>query len=1632
MKKQGHKLLALLLAMALLLGLLPGAALAAEESATIVFSFSYDGDFVVRPTTLTVSAGEAAQYGIGEANSFPTVLDAVAAAHKQIYGAAFTADTASNYMNSQMQATLFGCGNANTYFGHYINGEYGDQFASEQSITDEDIVAVFDYSDNYSNAGFAKFLADSQFVSEISTSNGSVSLQLVSDDKPLSGVEIGVMNEDGTLSPNNLTATATTQADGTFTLHFTQNGTFYIMCHDFCGDMELYPAWCKVTVTGAISPDDISEYIRDDKAALTIGGLDSENNTVTNQLLLPSVGESGKTSIVWSSSNTEVISDNGRVVKGVDAATVTLTATITCGAYSDTRSFVVNVPAATDSELVHSAKAALEEAAPISPSQWNEDYTAAGDTNIVPVVQRLVDKAVAGITVGNTVISTNETCISSDGTITYPRSAKTFDVTFTLSRNEISENATVSVLVPRETETRQSIMDQSAEALAEGILGDNSSADNITSDLNFTQFSSVLDFYVKVDWTSSIPEAGKDYLDRYGSVTRPAYGKPDATFTLSPTLSWYTTMEEYMPSGYVGPIPEDKILSYPLTIKAYTEAEYQSGKTAVDTALAEFDVNSITYFSDKTVADLGAVTGSLMLPSVDGFSTSTVWSSGCPSVIEAPSYKTGRAVVHRPEIGTADATCTLTLTLTQNGYTNSRDIPVTVKALTQTEIDAANKNVKQVADALTFQVIKGKNTLASGVTEQLDLWKSATLNGTEIIWSKSSNALTGYRIEWTSSPQDIVDGYGNLTRPHSNTAVTLTAQVSSADDAYASPVTVHIPITVLADGVQNLLSTLLENISSSYVNSGFDPWIMMDMSAYADYAPDTAHKTSPAARQSYLNSAIEALSSSGCSDQTYAKEILALTSIGADPARLYPVNSNTSFSAVAGLNSVSHSTSVWSAPYTLAAYNQGDFQSERYETALVDALLDNQQADGSWKEFGTIDTTANAIAGLSFYAGDPAVDAAIQKAVTYLSGEQLEDGTFDEGDSGWPTVSNANSTAMVIVALAAVGINPADDARFVKNGYSVLDGLLSFALDDLSGFGRSDGSTLNASATEQGFRALVAAAQVISSGSAYQIYDFSAHELAPGRATGSGSPVTPSDPDTTSTITVTFSMKADTGYWISPKSVTVKEGSTVYHAFVEALKGTGITAVGAADGYVTSITNNGKTLGEFSNGKDSGWLYKVNGELPDISLTEYGISDGDVIVWYYTNDWTQDPSAGSFSGSSGSSSAESTTVIEPKSAVNGTSAKASVTEKEMTAAIEAVLEEESDSITIAPSGAEDAVQVSITLPVSSVKQMADETSAALVLETESGSVSLSHAALSSAAGQAKGNSLVITVERLTVKDAAHLADAVIPEQSVIAAVSVSSGGVKLTSFGGEKLTVSIPVGREPYENGKTYKVLVVGDDGAVESTSGKCVKSGGKLYVQVTATHLSTFIVTPQTIETPPFTDIEGHWAYDAITYVYQSGLMKGISADKFAPAGTVDRATLVTILYRLEGEPAVTSPVPFTDVTANAWYADAVVWASEAGIVHGVGEDRFAPSSNITREQLAAMLCRYASYQGYNISGTWDLSGYSDFDLISAWAAEAVGWANQQGLLTGKTTSILDPGGTASRAEAAAVLMRYIDYLAG
>ena len=403
-------------------------------------------------------------------------------------------------------------------------------------------------------------------------------------------------------------------------------------------------------------------------------------------------------------------------------------------------------------------------------------------------------------------------------------------------------------------------------------------------------------------------------------------------------------------------------------------------------------------------------------------------------------------------------------------------------------------------------------------------------------------------------------------------------------------------------------------------------WWAMDMGAYARAYPDKGVVLTEAAKQNYINAAITAIQSAGATDTTYDKAILALTANGVDATKLYPTaNSSTALNAITLLNKADKSTSAWSAPYTLAAYNQADFTgTQNYEQQLVEALLREQKADGSWDEWGTIDTTANVLAGLAFYAGDSRVKTAIDKAVDYLATQLGESGIYSDAFSG----PNANSTAMVIIGLTAVGVDPEKDARFSRNGLSVVEGLMSFALADNTGFGFTDNISYNDAATEQSFRALIALTQFRAAGKAFNVYDFSAGKTEPAYASGTGeTEKPPEEPTQGEDITVTVTISTPDGTWLS-KSVTVKKGSTVYHAFTKALEGSGITAVGAESGYIRSMTKGGVTYGEFTSGPNSGWLYKVNGRLPSLPLTQQAVADKDYVLWYYTSDWKTDPDAG--------------------------------------------------------------------------------------------------------------------------------------------------------------------------------------------------------------------------------------------------------------------------------------------------------------------------------------------------------------------------------------------------------------------
>ncbi|MBE7009967.1 MAG: DUF4430 domain-containing protein, partial [Ruminococcaceae bacterium] len=554
----------------------------------------------------------------------------------------------------------------------------------------------------------------------------------------------------------------------------------------------------------------------------------------------------------------------------------------------------------------------------------------------------------------------------------------------------------------------------------------------------------------------------------------------------------------------------------------------------------------------------------------------------------------------------------------------------------------------------------------------------------------------------------------------------------------------------------------------------------------------------------------------------------------------YPVNQNTPVDAVAGLNSVSHSSAIWTAAYTLLAYQQGAYSIGTQEADLVDALLDAQiDENGGWTAWETAeaDATGMAILALAKYYNDNAdVKNAVDKAVSYLSEVQLSNGGF-----GGTWGENANNSACVIMGLSAMGINPDTDIRFIKNGNSALDRLLDFALENNSGFVLNVGdTTINAYATQQGFPALIAAYQMIKNGTACNVYDFSGNSLTPGRATGKGTVTTPSAPSGDN-IRVTLTIKADTGYWLNNKSVTISgTGATVYHALIKALENSGITQEGAESGYVKSMTKGGSTLTEFDDGKDSGWMYKVNGALPNVGLTECEIDDGDKIVWFFTNDWTTVPgTTGSFVG-------------------KGTSSKKDTNEEE------------------------------------AKKEDAE---------------------------------------------------------------SLEKPAFKETTFADVK----------------------------------------------------------------------KDNWHYESVKYVYENNLMQGTD-NGFEPESKMSRSMLVTVLYRMAKPEEKANNHNFADVPEGQWYFDAVAWAAENNIVNGVSENKFAPDEDITREQMALIIYRFAKMQGYDVTNKADISSFIDTDDVSDWALDALSWANKTELVNGTSETTLSPKATATRAQVAAILMRFCE----
>lgn len=1399
------------------MSLLPIGVMAAD-SITVYASVVRNGEFVtgkdgsiIAHIPVTVNSQE------------PTIDNAFTALHETYY-----TDGTSGYRTTQMDkytaVTKF-WGVESEYVGYYNNNNFATGLA--ESVDDGAHLVLWFYQDTSWSDTYTYF---DKTTATVACGNALDLTLMQEGGTPLSDAIITVDGAE--------VSGMTTDAEGKVSLSFEEGGTYIVSAKS--ADSYIVSPVCIVTAIEEGKTD--AEYVAGDKEALSVSYTNGQN------ISLPKTGKSGKTGIEWTSDSISVDADTGIVTMPDEDIIVTLTAKIWCNDVWDTETFTIKILGRLNTAKTTIEANVLQPTEYTNITEWGFKYDSeTDDTNILTLASKIINDD--NITVGFAENFTATDIIADDGTITYPKDeAKEITLPLTLTFNEKSQQVNVNAVIPKHAQTKAEAIDSMKTAIIgymndPKVLGSNTSLDEVKTTLLlpggktsglYIIWTSNNENVIKVTGnpssSSSHPSGGKYEV----KINRPNVGEADATVTLTATLVYKTSSD----MCGAGPMPEESArqIAFDIVVPPVTLEEMQA---VLDNAVSDIKITD----KNGVVADLANIKDNLYFPSYEGYTTT--WSTNLPITIPEKGYD--KSTVTRP-VPIENASGTITLTLIKGETNISKSFDATVLAWTESELEAERAKLQKVADALTFDEIKNKNTDALAVTSNLYLRQSAKIDGDKVKFQTSNYGSYPYQIKWTITPTDIItfsNGTGKITTPLHNTELSLDAEISLKTSITGiDSIKKTIKIIVLGSRTANTaesLEALLDGIAAQTTDT--TNWeSFMAMGAYENVRP-SGSKLTDTAKQNMINNSLSSIFAENPSESAYSKAILNMQSIGINPKEIYPVNSNTPIDAVKGLNNISHSSAIWTAAYTLLSYQQGDYSIGTQEADVITAFLETQlDENGAWTSSETAEADATGMAILTladYYNKNALVKTAVDKAIHYLSEVQLDNGGF-----GGTWGENANNCACVIMGLCAMGINPDTDIRFIKNGNSALDRLLDFALENNSGFGLNAGDTeVNAYATQQGFPALIAAYQLIKNGTAYNVYDFSGNTLSPGRATGTGTVTTPSAPSGDN-ITVTLTIKSDTGYWLNNKSVTVSgTGATVYHALIKALENSGITQVGAASGYVKSMTKGGRTLSEFSNGKDSGWMYKVNNSLPKVGLTECTIDNGDKIVWFYTNDWTTVP---------------------------GTT----------------------------------------------------------------------------------------------------------------------------TSFGGK---VTPPKKDANDEETKT-------EDNQVQEK--------------------------PAFTETT-FADIKkDDWHYESVKYVYENNLMQG-TGNGFEPESKMTRAMLVTVLYRMANPGEKANNHNFADVPAGQWYTDAVAWAAENNIVSGITNTEFAPDSDISREQMALIIYRFAKNQGYDVSGKADISFFSDTNDISDWALDALCWANNTELVNGTSETTLSPKATATRAQIATILMRFCENVA-
>lgn len=775
-----------------------------------------------------------------------------------------------------------------------------------------------------------------------------------------------------------------------------------------------------------------------------------------------------------------------------------------------------------------------------------------------------------------------------------------------------------------------------------------------------------------------------------------------------------------------------------------------------------------------------------------------------------------------------------------------------------------------------------------------------------------------------------------------------------------------------------------------------------------------------------------------------ARIALALTAIGEDPTSVGGHNLLTALDDVTydlkqGINGP-----IWA----LIALDSKNYTSSSRDE-LIEAILGNRTSDGGWALDGTVtdvDMTAMAIQALApYYKSNKNVQDVVDAALAWLSTKQSSDGGF----SSWGN-ANAESCAQVIVALSALNIDADTDSRFVKNGHSALENLLTFEQADGSFLHTLPGSDKdnNQMSSEQGTYALVAYDRFkTGKNSLYNMTD------AVKRADASAQEV----------IDMIDSIGEVNEYSYDAIAEARSAYTKLSSADKEKVKATNYKTLTAAEDAYKAILRE-KQSERYTELKahydellrDKTKKYGTAAKKKLLSVLQTAQRDMNAAV-----------------------SCERVEEIFQKAMSDLDAVKPGDIEVtfRLIGALEATQDVDltTDSylpeyVTWVPTKTY-ALQENATVYDLFTEAMSD--AGLRYIGAESNYVSTIYAPYClggytlSEFTNGKKSGWMYTVNGTHPNQG--LKNWTLNDNDVVVWHYVNDYSHEVADWFNDPNYPSLGNGTyyngwlraadispEQYVNELLGKILKVGKNGTVEPKltfqhigksvtftfkpdtgyKVKDVKVNGKSVGAV-----KTYTIDKLTVSTRieveftngklPFTDVrESDWFYEDVAFAYENGLFAGTSDTTFSPNASMTRAMLVTVLYRLEGQPAVNGRSGFSDVQYNGYYEDAVTWAADNGIVNGTSTTTFSPNANVTREQMAAILYRYAQHKKYNTAASSGLNGFTDHASVSGYAAASLEWAVAEKLVNGSAGKLM-PTGNATRAQVAAILHRFVENVA-